>query len=140
MKQSQDLINKPYYRCFICTDFRKICGGMPTRGLTLKEWCELIRDTMDYFDLTPAYVSKESGVSQRTVERVHTVNTDQDFMRSTCRSIEIVVFGEATRLMCKMDHDPTLEKKIEELQKRLEDVTADKERLARVVDFITHKN
>ena len=139
MKQSQDLTNKPYYRCFICTDFRKICGGMPTRVLTLKEWCELIRDTMDYFGLSPAYVAKESGVSQRTVERVHAVNIDQDIMRSTCRSIEIVVFGQATQLMCKMDHDPNIAKQIEKLKKQLEEVTADKERLARVVDFITNK-
>ena len=105
MKQLQDLSTKQYYRCIVCPDFRNLCGGMPTRGLDTKEWCELIRDVMDYIGLSCAYVSQESGVSQRTVERVHAVKIDQDIMRSVGRQIEIVVLGHATRLLCKMDHD-----------------------------------
>ena len=46
MKELQDLSNKQYYRCIICPDFRTMCGGMPTRGLDTKEWCECIRDVM----------------------------------------------------------------------------------------------
>ena len=120
MKQLQDLSTKPYYRCILCPDFRTMCGGMPTRGMGLKEWCECIRDVMDYFGLSCAYVSKESGASQRTVERIHAVNIDQDIMRSTCRMIEIVVFGHATRLLCKMDHDTTATEKIAQLQAEVE--------------------
>ena len=107
MKELQDLSTKPYYRCLLCPDFRIMCGGMPTRGLGLKEWCECIRDVMDFFHLSCAYVAKEADVSQRTVERIHAVNIDQDIMRSTCRRIEIVVFGHATRLLCKMDYNAT---------------------------------
>ena len=116
MKQLHDLSTKPYCRCLLCSDFRTMCGGMPTRGLDLKEWCELVRDVMDYFGLSCAYVAKEADASQRTVERIHAVNIDQDIMRSTCRRIEIVVFGHATRLLCKMDNDTTAAEKIAQLQ------------------------
>ena len=116
MKKLYDISTKPYYGCLSCPDFRTVCGGMPTRGLDLKEWCERIRDTMDYIGLSCAYVAKEADVSQRTVERIHAVNIDQDIMRSTARRIEIVVFGQATRLICKMDYDTTATEKIAQLQ------------------------
>ena len=108
MKQPHDLSTKPYYRCILCPDFRTMCGGMPTRGLTLQEWCEMIRDVMDYIGLSCAYVAKEADASIRTVERIHAVKIDQDIMRSTARRIEIVVFGNATRLLCKMDFDSNI--------------------------------
>lgn len=134
MKQKPDLSTKPYYRCILCPDFRIMCGGMPTRGLDLKEWCETIRDVMDYFGLSCAYVAKESGASQRTVERIHAVNIDQDIMRSTCRMIEIVVFGHATRLLCKMDHNTISIEKIAVLNAELEAVKKDRDRLAKIID------
>ena len=37
-------------------------------------------------------------------------------MRSTARQIEIVVFGHATRLLCKRDHDVVAAEKIAQLQ------------------------
>ena len=82
-----------------------MCGGIPTRGLDLQEWSELIRDVMDHFNLSAAYVSKEADVSQRTVERIHAVNIEQDIMRSTARRIEQVVLGSVTRFICDMDYD-----------------------------------
>ena len=116
MKQRHDLSAKPYYRCLSCPKFRTMCGGMPTRGLDLKGWCEYIRDVMDYFDLSCAFVSREAAVSQRTVERIHAINVDQDIMRSVGRSIELVVFGPVTRLLCEMDYDITAIEKINALQ------------------------
>ena len=134
MKQLQNLSTKPYYRCLLCHDFRTMCGGMPTRGLDLKEWCELVRDVMDYLGLSCAYVAKEAEVAQRTVERIHAVNIDQDIMRSTCRRIEIVVFGHATRLLCKMDYDTTAAEKIAELEAKVEELRIEKERYAKIID------
>lgn len=135
MKQLQHLTEKPYYRCIVCQDFRNLCGGMPTRGLDTKEWCELIRDVMDFFHLSCAYVSKESKVSQRTVERVHAVKIDQDIMRSVGRQIEIVVLGHATRLLCKMDHDATATAAlIEQLRKENEHLRKENERYAKIID------
>ena len=134
MKQLQYLSTKPYYRCLLCPDFRTMCGGMPTRGLDLKEWCELVRDVMDYLGLSCAYVAKEAEVAQRTVERIHAVNIDQDIMRSTCRRIEIVVFGHATRLLCKMDYDTTAAEKIAKLEAKVEELRKEKERYAKIID------
>ena len=135
MKQLQDISAKPYYRCIICPDFRTICGGMPTRGMDLKEWCECIRDVMDYIGLSCAYVAKEADVSQRTVERIHAVNIDQDIMRSTCRRIELVVFGQATRLLCKRDHDSTAtEELIAQLRVANEHLRKENARYAKIID------
>ena len=134
MKQLRYLSTKPYYRCLLCPDFRTMCGGMPTRGMDLKEWCECIRDVMDYFHLSAAFVSKEADVSQRTVERIHAVNIDQDIMRSTCRRIEIVVFGHATRLLCKMDYNTTAAEKIAQLQAEVEYWKKENERKAKIID------
>ncbi|MBR5199303.1 MAG: hypothetical protein IKW20_05685 [Bacteroidales bacterium] len=135
MKQRQDLSEKPYYRCMICPDFRTMCGGMPTRGLDTKDWCECIRDVMDFFGLSCAYVAKESGVSLRTIERVHAVKMDQDIMRSVCRQIEIVVLGHATRLLCKMDHDAAATAAlIEQLRKENEHLLKENTRYAKFID------
>ena len=135
MKQLKDLSTKPYYRCIVCPDFRTMCGGMPTRGMDLKEWCECIRDVMDYFHLSAAYEAKEADVSQRTVERIHAVNIDQDIMRSTGRRIELVVFGQATRLLCKMDHDSTdTAELIAQLRAANEHLVKENARYAKIID------
>ena len=134
MKQLRDLSTKPYYRCLLCQDFRTMCGGMPTRGLDLKEWCECIRDTMDYIGLSCEYVAQKADVSKRTVERIHAVNIDQDIMRSTARRIEIVVFGNATRLLCKKDYDTTATEKIAQLQAENEHLRKENERYAQIID------
>ena len=105
MKQQYDIETKPYYRCLSCPRFRNMCGGMPTRGMDLKEWCEYIRDVMDTFHISTAFVSMESDVSQRNVERIHAINVEQDIMRSTARRVELVVLGQATKHICSMDFD-----------------------------------
>ena len=134
MKQLENASIKPYLRCLSCPKFRTMCGGMPTRGMDLKEWCQYIKDVMDYFHLSAAFVSKESEVSQRTVERIHAVNIDQDIMRSTGRRIELVVFGKATRLMCEMDYDTTATEKIAQLQAEVEYWKNENDRKAKIID------
>ena len=105
MKQRQDTSTKPYHRCLSCPRFRSLCGGIPTRGMDLKEWSEYIRDVMDYFGLSAEYVAEQAEVSQRRVESVHAINTEQDIMRYTARRIEQVVLGSVTRFICDMDYD-----------------------------------
>ena len=135
MKQIQDPSTKPYYRCLSCPRFRSMCGGIPTRGLDLKEWSELIRDVMDFFHLSAAYVSKEADVSQRTVERIHAVNIEQDIMRSTARRIEQVVLGSVTRYICDMDYDEkSAAEKIVSLEAEVAYWRKDRDRLAKIID------
>lgn len=105
MKHRHDASTKPYYRCLSCPRFRSMCGGIPTRGMDLKEWCEYIRDVMDHFHLSSAFVAEKSEVSQRKVESIHAVNIEQDIMRATARRIEQVVLGSVTRFICDMDYD-----------------------------------
>ena len=105
MKQRHDASTKPYYRCLSCPRFRSMCGGIPTRGMDLKEWCEYIRDVMDHFHLSSAFVAEKSEVSQRKVESIHAINIEQDIMRATARRIEQVVLGSVTRFICDMDYD-----------------------------------
>lgn len=133
MKQ-RDISTKPYYRCLSCARFRNTCGGMPTRGMDLKEWCEYIRDVMDYFGLPAAYVAEKSEISQRKVESIHAINIAQDIMRSTARRIEQVVLGSVTRFMCDMDYDATATEKIAQLKAEAEYWKKENDRKAKIID------
>ena len=73
--------------------------------MDLQEWCEYIRDVMDYFHLSAAYVAEKSEVSQRKIESIHAVNVEQDIMRSTSRRVELVVVGPVTKHNCDMDYN-----------------------------------
>ena len=105
MKQKHNTATTPYYRCLSCPRFRIECGGMPTRGMDLKEWSEYIRDVMDHFGLSADYIADKSEVSKRKVESIHAINVEQDIMRSTSRRIEEAVLGSVTRFICDMDYD-----------------------------------
>ena len=107
MKARNDPSTKPYYKCLSCPFFRKTCASLPTRDLTLQEWCELIRDVSDVFHLSNAYIAEKADVSIKTVERIEALNCDKDIMRSTARRIEIVVLGPVGNHSCHLDHDPT---------------------------------
>ena len=103
MKTRQHPSTKPYYKCFSCPEFRNSCGGMPTREMDLKSWCEYIRDVMDLAHLTNAYVAKAADVSTKTMERISAVNDEQDIMRATARRVELVVLGEVGTHTCRFD-------------------------------------
>lgn len=104
MKTRQDPTTKKYYKCFSCTEFRKSCGGMPTREMDLKSWCEYIRDVMDMAHLTNAYVAKTADVSIKTMERISAINDEQDIMRATARRVEMVVLGGVGNHTCRFDN------------------------------------
>lgn len=135
MKHQHDVSTKPYYRCLSCPKFRSMCGGMPTRGMDLKEWCEYIRDVMDTFHLTAAFVARESEVSQRNVERIHAVNIEQDIMRSTARRIEQVVIGSVSHHICDIDFEPgNIAAKIARLEEEVEYWRKENDRKAKIID------
>lgn len=105
MKTRNDPSTKPYYKCLSCTRFRKTCGGIPTRGMDLKDWCEYMRDVKELAKLTNAYIAKESDVSLKTIERIMAINIEQDIMRATARRIELVVIGEPGEHDCDTNRD-----------------------------------
>ena len=135
MKQRTDPSTKPYFRCLSCTRFRKACGGRPTRGMDLQEWCEYMRDVKDIARLTNAYIAEKADVSIKTIERIMAINIDQDVMRATARRIELVIVGDAGGHLCALDYDePSLADMIKRLQEENEYLRKENDRKARIID------
>ena len=135
MKERHDPSVKPYFRCLSCPKFRKICGGIPTRGLDLQEWCEYMRDVKDIAHLTNAYIAKEADVSIKTIERIMAINAEQDIMRSTARRIELVVVGAVGKHVCELDYDSeTVTERINNLLAQIEFLRKENERKAKIID------
>ena len=135
MKQKKDSSAKPYNRCLSCPRFRSECGGIPTRGLDLKEWSEYIRDVMDHFELTAPEVARDADVSQRKVESIHAINIKEDIMRATARRREQVVLGSVTRYICDMDYDSkSAAEKIVALEAEVAYWRAENDRKAKIID------
>ena len=135
MKKRQDPSAKPYYKCFSCPDFRKSCGGMPTREMDLKNWCEYIRDVMDLAHLTNAYVAKEADVSLKTMERISAGNDEQDIMRATARRVEMVVLGSVGNHTCRFDLGGTVPMdEVRQLRAEVDYWRRENDRKARIID------
>ena len=135
MKTRQDPSTKPYFRCLSCTRFRKACGGMPTRGMDLQNWCEYMRDVKDVAHLTNAYIAQEADVSIKTIERIMAINIDQDIMRSTARRIEMVVVGAVGKHVCELDYDDTtVTDRINSLLAQIDFLRKENDRKAKIID------
>ena len=135
MKTRPDPSTKPYYRCMTCPRFRKLCGGRPTRDMDLQNWCEYICDVMDAFHLTIAYVAKESEVSTKTIEKIRSINCEQDMMRGTTRRVEQVVLGPVGNHTCYLDYsDDTSAERIKRLLEEVEYWRKENDRKAKIID------
>ena len=135
MKTRTDPSTKPYYKCLSCPRFRKVCGGIPTREMDLKEWCEYMRDVSDIFHLTNEYIANTAEISVNTVDRVMAINVKQDIMRANARRIELVVIGPVGKHICELEYDSTAAN--EKLNKLIEEVDywkAENDRKARIID------
>ena len=134
MKQMQDQSAKPYYKCLTCARFRNVCGGIPTRGMDLQEWCEYMRDVKELAHLTNAYIAKEAEVSLKTIERIMAINIEQDIMRATARRIELVVIGQVGEHICYINSDRQAAEKINKLIAEVEHWRKESERYAKIID------
>lgn len=135
MKTRQDPSTKPYYRCLSCAKFRKACGGIPTRDLDLQGWCEYMRDVKEIAHLTNAYISKESDVSIKTIERIMAINCEQDIRRATARRIEQVVIGPVAKYFCDLDYDGSAATdSITSLLAKIERLEKDNARYVKIID------
>lgn len=134
MKQKQDPSTKPYYKCLSCARFRNVCGGIPTRGMDLEEWCEYMRDVKELAHLTNAYIAKEAEVSPKTIERIMAINIEQDIMRSTARRIEMVVIGQVGEHICYINSDSTATERIDELLAAVAHLRKESDRYAKIID------
>ena len=135
MKTRQDPSNKPYYKCLSCAKFRKACGGTPTRGMDLHEWCEYMRDVKEVAHLTNAYISKESDVSIKTIERIMAINCERDILRATARRIELVIIGPVSKHFCDIDYDGSAAtERISALLAEVEYWKKENDRKAKIID------
>ena len=135
MKARQDPANKPYFRCLSCPRFRRVCGGIPTREMDLKDWCEYMRDVKDIAHLTNADIAKGADVSVKTIERIMAINCEQDIMRATTRRIELVVIGRVGRHICEIDYDEnTTTERIDRLLAEIEYWRKENDRKAKIID------
>ena len=133
MKQRQDPSTKPYFRCLTCTRFRNACGGIPTRGMDLQEWCEYMRDIKDITHLSNAYIAKEADVSIKTIERIMAINIEQDIMRSTARRIELVVIGPVSKHICELD-DSSAAGRVNRLLEQIDFLIKENDRKGKIID------
>lgn len=135
MKPRQDPSTKPYYRCLSCAKFRKACGGIPTRDLDLKNWCEYMRDVKEIAHLTNAYIAKEADVSVKTVESIMAANREQDIMRAIARRIELVIIGPVAKHFCDIDYDGSAAtERISALLAEVEYWKKENDRKAKIID------
>ena len=134
MKERHDHSNKPYDRCLSCVRFRATCGGRPTRGMDLQNWCEYMRDVKEHFHLTNAQIAKEADVSIKTIERIMAINCEQDIMRATARRIELVVIGQVGEHTCYMDHGDSASERIRQLEMQVDFLRKENERKAKIID------
>ena len=132
MKAIHDTSNKPYHRCLTCPQFRHTCAGLPTRDMTLQEWCEYMRDIMDYEHLSNPFVAQLAGVSLKTIERIRATCVDSDFMRETARKIETAVIGKVTKVQCYVDFEDSEQVKM--LKAEVASLTKEKVRLEKIID------
>ena len=135
MKTRQDPSAKPYYRCLSCSQFRKTCGGIPTRGMDLENWCVYMHDVKEIAHLTNAYIAKEADVSIKTIERIMALNYEQDILRSTARKIELAVIGPVGKHICDLDfEDGTAADRINRLLAEVEYWKKENDRKAKIID------
>ena len=135
MKQRPDPSTKPYYRCLSCSRFGRTCGGHSTRNMSLREWCEYMRDVKDVRRLTNAQISEIADVSLKTIERIMAIETDKDILREYARKIEIAIIGTSNQYPCYLDYDDaTLVEKITELERKLKYWREENERKNKIID------
>lgn len=135
MKVRNDPSTKPYYKCLSCIRFRKECCGLPTRDMTLQEWCEYMRDVKDFAHLTNAYIAEKAEVSIKTIERIMAINCDQDIMRATARRIELAIIGTTVDHTCYIDFkDSAASERTERLMQEIEYWRKENDRKAKIID------
>lgn len=134
MKERKDKSTKQYFKCLSCARFRKVCGGIPTRGMDLEEWCEYMRDVKEIAHLTNTDIAKAADVSPRTIERIMTINIEQDIMRATARRIELVVIGQVGEHICYVNSDSVAADRIAELVAEVAYWRKENDRKAKIID------
>ena len=101
MRTQFDLTCQPYYKCLSCPEFKaRRCYYPRTSELAIIAWCAFIREGKILFGLSNETIAKNADVSEKTIERIVSLNYDQDIMLDTFRHIERAVFGASSATFC----------------------------------------
>lgn len=140
MKTQRNFTEKPYNRCLPCNHrAEKRCDGPRTSAMELPRWCEFMRDMKEANGLTNAYIAEKSGVSIKTIERLMSLNSDQDIMRETARRIEDAIIGSSNQYPCYLafeENVPESSKQLSDAMRDLERALADNEDYRKALDNI----
>lgn len=115
MKKKTDFANKPYNRCLSCPHRQVRCDGPRTSAMELPHWTEFMRDMKELNGMTNAEVAEKAEVSVNTVNRIMTLNCDQDLMRETARRIENAIVGSSNQYPCYLAFEEDNPDKSQEL-------------------------
>ena len=92
-------------------------------------------DVKELAHLTNAYIAKEADVSIKTIERIMSVNIEQDIMRATARRIELAIIGPVGDHTCYMDYgSDTSAERINRLMAEIEYWRKENDRKAKIID------
>ena len=144
MRNHPELAVKPYANCLSCEHRKVRCDGMRTAPMDLLTWCAYMRDMKEANKLTNAHIADKSGISIKTIERILTLNCDQDIMRDTARKIENAIIGEDNRHPCYHmmleDNTPAeTTKLIEKMRAEIDYLRVENERKGRIIDRLLDK-
>lgn len=125
MKKAVVFTDSPYYACLDCSH-RKAgrCNGPRTSKMTLLEWCKFMRAMKEANGLTNKEIEKKSKISQKTIEKIMALNTEQDIMRDTARKLENAIIGDSTQYPCYL----AFEENVPEMSPRLSEAIRELER------------
>ena len=94
-----------------------------------------MRDVKELAHLTNAYIAKEADVSLKTIERIMSINIEQDIMRATARRIELAVIGPVGNHTCYLDYgDGTSAERIKSLLAEVDYWRKENDRKAKIID------
>lgn len=130
---------KPYNRCLSCQHRKVSCDGPRTSAMPFPRWCEFMRDMKEVNGLTNAYIAEKADVSIKTVERIMSLNTDQDIMRDTARRIEDAIIGSSNQYPCYLafeESNPKDQTELHTAMRELERALKDNEDYQKALDRI----
>lgn len=85
--------------------------------------------------MSNAYIAKEADVSIKTIERIMSINIEQDIMRATARRIEQAVIGPVGEHTCYLDYnDGTATERVNQLIAEVEFWKKENDRKAKIID------
>ena len=94
-----------------------------------------MRDVKELAHLTNKDIAKESEVSEKTIERLMSLNYENDIMRATARRIELAIIGPVGDHTCYMDYSSdTAAERINRLLAEIEFWKKENDRKAKIID------